>query len=159
MRGWPEHNATGAAPRTLFIVGDAMQSIYGFRYADVALFLSARQGHFGGITLEPVTLSQNFRSRPEVVEWVNEVFAELMGAEDRPHHGSVRHVKAESLPCNLPSADAGVNVRLFEDGEGQSVLGPLRGEGELRILRVHGRDLHEPVCPARVRTQKHTRRA
>ncbi|GIR83022.1 MAG: hypothetical protein CM15mP84_07700 [Cellvibrionales bacterium] len=53
MRGWPEHNATGAAPRTLFIVGDAMQSIYGFRYADVALFLNARQGYFGGIQLEP----------------------------------------------------------------------------------------------------------
>ena len=120
MRGWPEHNATGAAPRTLFIVGDAMQSIYGFRYADVALFLNARQGHFAGITLEPVTLSQNFRSQPRIVEWVNEVFAELMGAEDRPHHGSVRHVKAKSVSGRSPSADAGVKLRLFEDGEGQN---------------------------------------
>ena len=120
MRGWPEHNATGAAPRTLFIVGDAMQSIYGFRYADVALFLNARQGYFGGIPLEPVTLSQNFRSQPEIVDWVNQVFAELMGAEDRPHHGSVRHVKAESPPGNSSAVDAGVKIRLFEDGEGQS---------------------------------------
>ena len=97
-----------------------MQSIYGFRYADVALFLSARQGYFGGIPLEPVTLSRNFRSRPEVVEWVNQVFAELMGAEDRPHHGSVRYVKAESPPGNSSVVDAGVKIRLFEDGEGQS---------------------------------------
>ncbi|MDC3015552.1 UvrD-helicase domain-containing protein, partial [Luminiphilus sp.] len=120
MRGWPEHNATGAAPRTLFIVGDAMQSIYGFRYADVALFLSARQGYFGGIPLEPVTLSRNFRSGPEIVDWVNEVFADLMGAEDRPHHGTVRHVKAVSPPGKSSAVGAGVKVRLFEDGEGQS---------------------------------------
>ncbi len=114
MRGWPEHNATGAAPRTLFMVGDAMQSIYGFRYADVALFLKARQGQFAGLTLESVTLTQNFRSRPEVVAWVNDTFAELMGAEDAPHCGRVRHVKAESLPGHEPSADAGVHITLFE---------------------------------------------
>ena len=115
MRGWPEHNVTGAAPRTLFMVGDAMQSIYGFRYADVALFLGARQGQFAGLTLESVTLTQNFRSRPEVVAWVNDTFAELMGAEDAPHYGRVRHVKAESLPGHEPSADAGVHITLFED--------------------------------------------
>ena len=59
-----------------------MQSIYGFRYADVALFLNARQGYFGGIPLEPVTLSQNFaltRNRG----MGQSVFAELMG-RDRP---------------------------------------------------------------------------
>ena len=118
MRGWPEHNATGAAPRTLFMVGDAMQSIYGFRYADVALFLRARQGQFAGLSLESVTLTQNFRSRPEVVAWVNDTFAELMGAEDAPHYGRVRHVKADSLPDQEPSADAGVHVTLLEDQDG-----------------------------------------
>ena len=118
MRGWPEHNATGAAPRTLFMVGDAMQSIYGFRYADVALFLRARQGQFAGLALESVTLTQNFRSRPEVVGWVNDTFAELLGAEDAPHYGRVRHVRAESLPCDELIADAGVRLMLFEDEEG-----------------------------------------
>jgi len=118
IRGWPDHNATGAAPRTLFMVGDAMQSIYGFRYADVALFLGARQGHFAGIELESLTLSQNFRSRPEIVEWVNAVFAELMGAEDHAHYGRVRHVKADGLPNPMSSADAGVHVSLFEDAGG-----------------------------------------
>ena len=120
IRGWPEHNATGAAPRTLFMVGDAMQSIYGFRYADVALFLGARQGHFAGVVLESVTLSQNFRSRPEIVAWVNEVFAELMGAEDRSHYGRVRHVRADSLPNRDSSEHAGVHISLFEDADGSS---------------------------------------
>ena len=125
MRGWPEHNATGATPRTLFMVGDAMQSIYGFRYADVALFLRARQGQFADLALEAVTLTQNFRSRPEVVAWVNDSFAELMGAEDAPHYGRVGHVKADSLPSRRPSVDAGVHIRLFQEsnehGEAQFV--------------------------------------
>ena len=117
MRGWPEHNATGAAPRTLFMVGDAMQSIYGFRYADVALFLRARQGQFAGLALESLTLTQNFRSSPEVVAWVNHTFAELMGAEDAPHYGRVRHVKADSLPNRESYADAGVHIRLFQESD------------------------------------------
>jgi ATP-dependent exoDNAse (exonuclease V) beta subunit len=50
-------------PRTLFVVGDGMQSIYGFRYADVRLFLQIRQNGLAGLTLAPLTLSQNFRSR------------------------------------------------------------------------------------------------
>ena len=38
-RGWSEYNVVNPqSPRTLFIVGDAMQSIYGFRYADVGCF-------------------------------------------------------------------------------------------------------------------------
>jgi ATP-dependent helicase/nuclease subunit A len=131
MRGWPEHNATGAAPRTLFMVGDAMQSIYGFRYADVALFLRARQGHFAGLALEAVTLTQNFRSRPEVVAWVNAAFAELMGAEDAPHYGRVRHVKADSLPNREPSVDAGVHIRLFEESDGH-------GEAQFVAKQVAG---------------------
>ena len=65
-----------------------------------------------------MTLTQNFRSRPEVVAWVNDTFAELMGAEDAPHYGRVRHVKADSLPDHEPSADAGVHITLFEESDG-----------------------------------------
>ena len=95
-RGWAEHNATGAMPRTLFVVGDGMQSIYGFRYADVRLFLQIRQNGLAGLTLTPLTLSQNFRSRPAVVNWVNRVFAGLMGKIDDINIGRVSHVHAIS---------------------------------------------------------------
>ena len=48
-RGWSEYNFVNPqSPRTLFIVGDAMQSIYGFRYADVGLFLKAQRGALPG---------------------------------------------------------------------------------------------------------------
>ena len=60
--------------RTLFCVGDAMQSIYGFRGANVGLFLHAQQMGLGDINLETLRLTTNFRSQAGVVEWVNHVF-------------------------------------------------------------------------------------
>jgi len=57
--------------RTLFLVGDPMQSIYGFRDADVGLFALAQTQGIADVRLKPLTLSANYRSRPAVVDWVN----------------------------------------------------------------------------------------
>ncbi|HEX4110497.1 MAG TPA: 3'-5' exonuclease, partial [Solirubrobacteraceae bacterium] len=63
----------------VFTVGDAQQSIYGFRHADVEIFrrrraeLSRRGAH--------ATLTRNFRSRVPVLESVNEVFAPRLGQD------------------------------------------------------------------------------
>jgi len=60
--------------RTLFLVGDPMQSIYGFREAEVGLYLRARRAGIGPVTLEPVELTANFRATPRVVDHVNRAF-------------------------------------------------------------------------------------
>ena len=60
----------------LFVVGDEFQSIYGFRHADVAVF---RERRAAAPTVLPLT--QNHRSRPEVLEAVNELFAAEFGDE------------------------------------------------------------------------------
>ena len=65
-------------PRTLFIVGDAMQSIYGFRYADVGLFLRAREEGIAGVLLNDRSLSRNFRSQAGVIDWVNRQFSSIV---------------------------------------------------------------------------------
>ncbi|HEV8043247.1 MAG TPA: UvrD-helicase domain-containing protein [Bryobacteraceae bacterium] len=80
--------------RTLFLVGDPMQSIYRFRQADVGLFLKARREGIGSIQLEPLALSVNFRSRPGIVRWVNETFAGILPAEDDPASGAVAFSKS-----------------------------------------------------------------
>ena len=115
-RDWPDHNATGAAPRTLFVVGDAMQSIYGFRYADVALFMRIQQSGFNGLNLIPLTLSQNFRSQDTIVGWVNAAFASLMGGEEDLNWGRVRHVTAFSTRTDAIETDTGgVHINLFDE--------------------------------------------
>ena len=74
--------------RTLFLVGDPMQSIYGFRDADVSLFALAQTQGVGDIRLTPLTLAANYRSQPGVVEWVNDelarVFAQVGAWETAP---------------------------------------------------------------------------
>lgn len=63
-------------PGSLFFVGDPKQSIYRFRRADIALFLSARD------TFGPaLCLDANFRTVEPILSWVNGLFGEIMGEE------------------------------------------------------------------------------
>jgi ATP-dependent helicase/nuclease subunit A len=75
--GWEEGEG-----RTLFVVGDPMQSIYQFREAEVGLFLRARDSGIGGVRLEALRLSRNFRSIPQLIEWTNDAFTTLFPAND-----------------------------------------------------------------------------
>ncbi|PKN56528.1 MAG: hypothetical protein CVU56_15615 [Deltaproteobacteria bacterium HGW-Deltaproteobacteria-14] len=65
-------------PGALFAVGDPQQSIYRFRRADVALWRRLH-GLIGGDDAGQASLSQNFRSVPGVVAFVNEAFRDYPG--------------------------------------------------------------------------------
>jgi ATP-dependent helicase/nuclease subunit A len=58
----------------LFFVGDEFQSIYGFRHADVQVFRERREA-----AEQPLSLTLNYRSRPEVLAAVNELFGAHFG--------------------------------------------------------------------------------
>jgi ATP-dependent helicase/nuclease subunit A len=75
--------------RTLFVVGDPMQSVYRFREAEVGLFLRAQHEGIGSVDLEPLTLSLNFRSQAAIVEWVNGVFALVLPVREDLGTGAV----------------------------------------------------------------------
>jgi ATP-dependent exoDNAse (exonuclease V) beta subunit len=60
----------------LFFVGDEFQSIYGFRHADVQVFRERRDA-----VEQPLSLTLNYRSRPEVLAAVNELFGSDFGSE------------------------------------------------------------------------------
>ena len=67
--GWTQDDG-----RTMFIVGDPMQSIYRFRDAEVGLFLKTKNEGLGNIDLNFLTLQTNFRSKKPIVDWINECF-------------------------------------------------------------------------------------
>jgi ATP-dependent exoDNAse (exonuclease V) beta subunit len=66
-------------PRTqLVVVGDELQSIYGFRHADLDVFRERRQAIATGAGGEVLPLSGNFRSRPEIIGAVNAIGERLL---------------------------------------------------------------------------------
>lgn len=72
-------------PRTeLVAVGDELQSIYGFRHADLDVFRRQREEAERRADAELMRLSGNFRSRPEIVGAVNLCGEALLGAAYRP---------------------------------------------------------------------------
>ncbi len=72
-------------PRTeLMVVGDELQSIYGFRHADLDVFREQRRAVEAGGDAAAMALSGNFRSRPEVVGAVNALGAQLLGEDFHP---------------------------------------------------------------------------
>ncbi|MDZ7726788.1 MAG: 3'-5' exonuclease [Dehalococcoidia bacterium] len=73
-------HASQVPPGSVFVVGDPRQSIYRFRRADIALYSRARDA----LGADHVTLSQNFRSRPGIIAWVNEAFSQLLAAAPDP---------------------------------------------------------------------------
>lgn len=65
---------------TLFCVGDARQSIYGFRLAEPRRFLARAAAYAEGAAGRRIGLPHNFRSRSAVIFGVNFLFDRLFGA-------------------------------------------------------------------------------
>ncbi|MCW8397788.1 UvrD-helicase domain-containing protein [Legionella sp. PATHC038] len=82
--GWEEGDG-----RTLFIVGDPMQSIYRFRQAEVGLFFRAKEQGIGPVTLQSLELSCNFRSTQTIVNWVNNQFTHIFPKQVDIESGAV----------------------------------------------------------------------
>ncbi len=97
--------------RTLFLVGDPMQSIYRFRNAEVGLFLDVRDRGLGAIELEPLTLRVNFRSTEPVVRWVNDCFARVLPPRDDVLRGAVRY--SASVADESAGTGGGVHLHAF----------------------------------------------
>ena len=102
--------------RTVFLVGDPMQSIYRFREADVGVFLRVRREGLGSLRPEPLTLRVNFRAHQGLVDWINGTFGQIMPAADEETSGAVSY-----SPCvatrPAPDGDGAVRMLAFPVGD------------------------------------------
>jgi len=89
--GWEEGDG-----RTLFMVGDPMQSIYRFRKADVGLFLRAVDNQVNLPVITPLQLERNFRSSPVIVDWVNTAFKYIFPATQDSVNGAIPYARASA---------------------------------------------------------------
>ncbi len=99
--------------RTLFLVGDPMQSIYRFREADVGVFLRVIQRGLGSIRPRHLQLRANFRARPQLIDWCNAHFPAVLAAEDDAVAGSVSY--RHCTGSRDASESARVGLHLFVD--------------------------------------------
>ncbi|MGB7759654.1 MAG: UvrD-helicase domain-containing protein, partial [Bryobacteraceae bacterium] len=104
--------------RTIFAVGDPMQSIYRFREAEVGIFLKACREGIGNIPLEPLLLTANFRSDSGIVDWVNETFPEVMPQAENITTGAIPYHRCE--PVNGVELDPAVTLHPFLDRDDEA---------------------------------------
>jgi ATP-dependent helicase/nuclease subunit A len=137
--------------RTLFLVGDPMQSIYRFRQADVSLFLRARREGIGTVKLEPLRLRINFRSRPEIIAWANGTFEKIFPSSEDADSGAVVFECADAPEPGERSVGNAVQVHAFFDEaeEAERVTALIQAGNNKKIgLLVRSRTHLNAIVPA-----------
>ncbi len=111
--GWQQGDG-----RTLFLVGDPMQSIYRFREAEVGLFPQVVEQGLGSMRIEPLTLAANFRSDPTIADWINRCFCHHPPTQSEVRRGAVTFARSDSVV--EPALNAGVTIHPLLDKERES---------------------------------------
>ena len=86
IEGWQQDDG-----RTMFLVGDPMQSIYKFRESQVGIFINVVQNGIGSLKIKSLTLNANFRSNKSIVEKNNEVFSKMFPQNNDLLKGAIQY--------------------------------------------------------------------
>ena len=138
-------------PKTeLVAVGDELQSIYGFRHADLEVFRRQRDEVERRADAELMRLSGNFRSRPALVGAVNLLGEALLGVTYQP-------LRVGAAPPSQTAVEPAVELLLTArdgwDGEGIELepmidgATPLNCLAEARFVAERLRELAEAGVP------------
>lgn len=95
MRDWMPYDG-----RTIFLVGDPMQSIYRFREANVAIFLDVKNNGIGEIKPTPLNLHVNFRSEAGIIDWINASFEPIFPSVEDINCGAVSYNVSKAIHAN-----------------------------------------------------------
>jgi ATP-dependent exoDNAse (exonuclease V) beta subunit len=129
----------------LMVVGDELQSIYGFRHADLDVFRERREAIAASSKGEVLPLSGNFRSRPEVIGAVNAIGERLL-ADYTPLRVGAAPARPQP-PGEGPAVELLLTAREGWDAEGIELdpvtdgRTPLNQLAEARFLAARLREL------------------
>jgi ATP-dependent exoDNAse (exonuclease V) beta subunit len=130
----------------LVVVGDELQSIYGFRHADLDVFRRRREEIDRRPDAELMRLSGNFRSRPEVVGAVNLFGETLLGDAYNPLRVGAEAQQGGSVELLLSTRDGwdedGIELEPAIDG-----ATPLNCLAEARFVAQRLRTLADEGVP------------
>jgi len=121
--------------RTLFLVGDAMQSCYSFRNANVGIYLDVQSRGIGHMTLKTLVLQSNFRSQQPVIDWVNAIFTDAFPSQSDISRGAVPYSRAEVIHEKKDSE--GVAVNLLETEKDRRLHALLQESEQLVDTVIH----------------------
>jgi ATP-dependent helicase/nuclease subunit A len=102
VRSWGEGfgDAAGTLAPSIFVVGDRKQSIYGFRDAEVAV-LDDAAGFVAALRPDSQprqAIATSFRAVPELLAFVNELFAEIAKTTDEQRRDAFRYGEKDRFP-------------------------------------------------------------
>ena len=83
--------------KTLFLVGDPMQSIYRFRESQVGIFLQVKENGIADIRLKYLQLNTNFRSIKSIIDSSNRYFSAIFPNNDNVISGAIHYAHSQSL--------------------------------------------------------------
>ncbi len=94
--------------RSLFLVGDPMQSIYRFRDAEVGLFIRAEKYGINRIFLTKLYLAHNYRSDKKIIDWINDNFLRIFPTVTNTTLGAIPYA-----PSIATQNNSGHGVQLY----------------------------------------------
>src|SRR5260221_5808852 len=90
-----------------------MQSIYGFRQAEVRAFLELAEEGIGDVRFEALRLRSNFRSAKPLVDWINRCFSAILPRTDDRDRGAIAFRPSESAMGPETGSGNAVTLRGF----------------------------------------------
>jgi ATP-dependent exoDNAse (exonuclease V) beta subunit len=99
--------------RSIFCVGDPMQSIYRFRQAEVRAFLELAERGIGELRFDVQRLTSNFRTMPPVLDWINGAFAAILPQRDDRDRGAIAFRPSTAARPQVAGLTSGVTLAPF----------------------------------------------
>jgi ATP-dependent exoDNAse (exonuclease V) beta subunit len=139
--------------RTLFAVGDPMQSIYRFRQAELGIFIDAQVRRcIGDVPVGVLDLARNFRSQPGLIVWVNQVFQAVLPPVSDAARGEAAYRPSQAADSGGSSVMPTIDLVRSRADEADAVVTRIRaaraaGAASIAVL-VRARKHAQALLPA-----------